>query len=188
MKFGFKRLSVVGFTAVSREVENAETAMSPMNALAEASVGLLLPKLFGKRRFTARNVLCPTRELIADLYRSYTTTTSLAASRIPKDVQDCRDRRTQHFSRRSLPTSSATSLRSAPSILNDVIGRSSFAVRRSADVHSQTPFTRYIRLNVCLHDAAVCSNAVVKPHKRLNNRLNVCIHDTAGCPTGCQTG
>ena len=44
------------------------------------------------------------------------------------------------------------------------------------------------RLNVCLHDAAGCSTAVVKPHKRLNNRfdnrLNVCIHDTTGCQTG----
>jgi len=28
------------------------------------------------------------------------------------------------------------------------------------------------RLNVCLHDAAGCSTAVVKPHKRLFNRLD----------------
>ena len=47
-----------------------------------------------------------------------------------------------------------------------------------------TPFTRYSRLsnrlynrfdnrlNVCLHDAAGCSTAVVKPHNRLNNRLD----------------
>jgi len=47
------------------------------------------------------------------------------------------------------------------------------------------------RLNVCSHDAAGCSIAVVKPHKRLataNNRLNICIYDAAGCPAGCQTG
>ena len=39
-------------------------------------------------------------------------------------------------------------------------------------LHCKTPFTRYNRLNVCLRDAAGCSTAVVKPHKRLNNRLD----------------
>ena len=59
-------------------------------------------------------------------------------------------------------------------------------VTAGARVTRLSPLSTANNIRARLHDAAGCSTADVKPHKRLNNRsdnrLDVCIHDTAGRP------